>query len=565
MLFRFLAAALLLAACSSDDASSADGADRNATTTSGGDATQQPERVIEVSSKRVEVAVGKTALVEVRLLDLDDEPVTQARVGFALIGRAGDASLAALDAVTDEDGYASNTLIAGEEIATFRVRVSAQGAPDVFVDVAVEESGVGSLLVDAAYEGTRVVSEVDVSAQVGASCTNAEPSSGDPTATTDDDGQARLKDLPAGTTYAVMAVAWGDEGAVLARGCTDEVQVKADMETSVRIGFVDEPLSLADAFVLDAELDATHPALALANVITATGHMLVQNAGSTGPSPMNADARFLLDGLDMVLRDAPNADAQLELANDLNQDRMAASGSGVEPTLQSALASAAHGPRPFIERLAGLATERLATMTLLADVAVNGSGSQLEIRWQALEATAEPVRPGMTPPKVLLAELAAPKTADATLLAEEDLIELDVVRFPLPFGSLATLVVRGLIEDEEGHAPSLRELFGCDTFGTWIASADPLGAASVCNEACTQLACEQAIETLISEMESALLALDESRPRLSLQGSLELADEDGDLVAERMSSDLLWGEWEPESDAVQGDFVSGSARATIAR
>jgi len=76
-------------------------------------------------------------------------------------------------------------------------------------------------------------------------------------------------------------------------------------------------------------------------------------------------------------------------------------------------------------------------------------------------------------------------------------------------------------------------------------------------------ACDRALTRVMSAAETALLALDGRRPTLTLHGELSLDDADGDLLAERMDTDLLWGGWDAEMEGAEGDFVSGSATADV--
>jgi hypothetical protein len=68
---------------------------------------------------------------------------------------------------------------------------------------------------------------------------------------------------------------------------------------------------------------------------------------------------------------------------------------------------------------------------------------------------------------------------------------------------------------------------------------------------------------LLGSAETALLGLDEVRPTITLSGPFELGDDDGDLRAERMSSDALIGSWNaPTAEQPIGDALTGSATVT---
>ena len=66
------------------------------------------------------------------------------------------------------------------------------------------------------------------------------------------------------------------------------------------------------------------------------------------------------------------------------------------------------------------------------------------------------------------------------------------------------------------------------------------------------MACDRAVARLTSAAETALMAVDDSRPTLTLAGELLLSDTDGDLYAEQLSSEALTGEWNRGGRAGRG-------------
>lgn len=563
MLRLWVAAVLLaLAGCGDrDSAGGPPGADAGATVE--GAPGPESRRLDLVSASSLRLDAGDESRIEVRLLDADEQPVAGEPVGFALVGRAQDASLAELSVTSDAEGMAANRLMGGQIVATFRVRVSAEGADDIYIDVATSDAGFGTLVVDAAYAGTRVLAQRVLTAQADATCAD-EPTEGDPTITLTDGDQAMFLALPADTTYAVHGVASGPDGTMLAKGCVDGVVVAADRDATASLAWDDEPLQPVGTFELEADLDTTAPAASLAQSLQQTGDGLVLDVAGTEDAS-HAGAAFLLDSLDAVLRGEEFAGQSdfTSLANAIAKERaMPTTVPSLEQTLQAALDDAEHGPQVVVAGMAGYIEESLASVRLAAEVTLDRDGHELPMAWRTLRVDAVPVPADAAVPTLDLSALEDDAAAEAVFRAGRDTVEITKVRFALPFGALATQSLRTIASKETGLSSELFEQLGCAEFAAW--REEQSVGPSVCHGVCIRKACARVVERIVAAAEIAWLALDEQRARVTLQGTLALEDDDGDLEVERMASDRLWGTWQAASDDTAADFISGSASATLA-
>ena len=182
-----------------------------------------------LSAERVRLGFSTPSEIQVRLEDQDGSALPDSVVRFALVGRSQDAGLAQAEVITDVDGVAKNTLTASAISASFDVRISAPGAYEQLVSVAVSDAGFGTLRVQAPYVGARTMMQRKVFAQANMDCQRAMPMSGDPVATIGPkESLAEFLVLPAGASYAVLALAEGKDGVVVARGCVDGVRVNPE-------------------------------------------------------------------------------------------------------------------------------------------------------------------------------------------------------------------------------------------------------------------------------------------------------------------------------------------------
>jgi hypothetical protein len=528
--------------------------------------------VIELLSEPdLTLGVGEESVITVRATDMNDEPVSDLRLSFALIGVPKDASLEKLDATTDERGIASNTLITGQMSTTFALRISTPGAADVPVFAAVSGEGWGSLMVRAPYEGRRQVAQRLVFAQPFVKCEDASKTLGVQPGTVDlstverGTDKAIVEPLPAGVDFAVMAVAEGQSGTTLAYGCTDGVRVSPDAETRVQVDFADEPFKPAGQFNVKAELDAQAPARTLAGALEAAATADVERDADGQRNAEDAEARFLLDVFLETLNDAPYAEQAdaMELRATLEMRRAEMTAETPESTLQDWLDRYATGPLVATERIADAAEDSLAAMQLFAAITLDASQANQPVVWQARRIQARPTVTGGSPPSIDLARRRVAADTDAEFIVDDDLLSLSSVSFRAELGALGVEVLRrvtsSISEGDDEHP----DPFGCTALGTWLTGPASLETrlTDACDADCLRASCDRAVARITEAAEAALLELDDERPTLVLHADLALHDDDGDLIADSMVSDEMSGEW-PRGSESTDDEVSGSALAT---
>ena len=524
--------------------------------------------LVVTSEPRVRLGFKQSAVIEALLTDGEGNPVVGSSVSFGLLGRPQDASLERIITVTDEDGLASTTLITGAKPAAFSVRVSAPGAYDQLVDVAVSNAGFGTLAVRARYYGPRAANERTVVTKAGGECDKL---------TEDGVGDAMMRlakgqdevqflALPANLDYAVLGYAFGADGTVVAQGCLEGVRVRADGATNVVIQYRDQPINVGGELALHAELRSKGVATTLLATALNASTAAVVNDASGRPAPDLAEARFLLDSLDGVLRSDAYKDrpSMRSLADDLREARLLQSGAQrPDVALGDLLEARREGALYVVDAFGKHSSVVLARLGLDATLKIDGSVDPLELGVRTTRLTALGVKRGQPPVVLDLPLDAEPVLATAVLASEADQLLLEPSEIDVAFGALALQVMRRVASTEVlGEGAELRAALGCKTLQDWLLTRAAPGP-SMCDQECIDAMCERAMARLLGAAETALLGLDVVRPTVTLSGPFELDDEDGDLRAEQMNSEALSGAWTaPSSELPNGDLVCGTATAT---
>lgn len=524
--------------------------------------------LVVTSEPRVRLGFKESAVIEARLTDGEGNPVAGSSVSFGLLGRPQDASLERIITATDDDGLASTTLMTGAKPAAFSVRVSAPGAYDQLVDVAVSNAGFGTLAVRARYYGARAANERTVVTKAGGECDKL---------TEDGVGDAMMRlamgqdevqflALPANLDYAVLGYAFGADGTVVAQGCLEGVRVRADSATNVVIQYRDQPINVGGELALHAELRSEDVATTLLATALNASTAAVVNDGSGRPAPDLAEARFLLDSLDGVLRSDAYKDrpSMRTLADDLREARLLQSGAQrPDAALADLLEARREGALYVVDALGKYGSVVLARLGLDATLKIDGSVDPLELGVRTTRLTALGVKRGQPPVVLDLPLDAEPVLATAVLASEADQLLLEPSEIDVAFGALALQVLRRVASTEVlGEGAELRAALGCKTLQDWLLTQAAPGP-STCDQDCIDAMCERAMARLLGAAETALLGLDVVRPTVTLWGPFELDDDDGDLRAEQMNSEELSGKWTaPSSELPDGDRVRGTATAT---
>ena len=566
---RFVTFALLLLSCSDSDG----GQNGDGTTNGGGTRNQAsapaPTRKLMLSTTVARLQFGARLQIVGHLLDKQGDAVNAALVSFALVGHAEDSSLDVLDANTDARGSFANALNTGVRAATFRVRASSKGASDAFLDVVVTDAGFGSLRVTADYDGARAVVQRSVFARAGSTCLDdAARGEGDPMAAFSAKKSAvLLPALPAGTDYAVRVVGRSALGGVVAQGCMDHVRVATDAETAITVAFKDEPLMRSGDFTLQAELDASGPASVLRVKLSTAATALIEGDVLGDAPPVDADAFFLLNQIDELLRNGTDAEPGWHaLADALAVERDAVAdevdgGVGnntADHELQAMLGVEGKGPRLAIEALAQRTQEDLSQMRLMSVVVLVPAGGQ-PAKWQLQRIEALPTIEDAPPMLIDLTLVKTGTTSSAEFVPERDVLDVSRLTFRAKFGALATQVLRGVLRSriDGGQFEDLRDALGCPVLAEWMQARSYAGA---CKTTCVEAACDRALGALQRAAEEALSAVDVARPTVTFSGDFLLSDRDSDLIAETMECDDFEGEWAAGSKGTP-DVITGKASA----
>lgn len=517
-----------------------------------------------LSEQRVTLRFGEPATLSVRLTDRNGEPIEGQPIGFALMGRARDASLDELEVATDADGRADNRLMAGEVVATFRVRISAPGAGDLYVDIRVSNAGFGTLLVDAPYEGSRSVQQRSVAALAMMECAEAMRMAGDPMTTLTPetgDAPAEFLALPAEVSYAVMASADGADGTVLARGCVDGVMLGADEQVRIAVPFEDEPLAPQGSYDAVFTLDTSAPSATLVRTMRDALELAIIGDAVSLETPA-AEAGFLLDSLELALdaEGLSSVEGVSALLTELRDARANPGATSLERSLASQLELGAVGPRAAAVELGAQLGAALRAVAVEAQLSLDDQYflSTSPQRWSTLpeDDDAEPVSIDVD---------AAADLSQAEHELARDALVLSSTDLPSALGALAAEVTSAITSTAEGEAGvQLRALTGCSELSTWL-SAQSFDA-SACDAACVEMACARALARMAASARDALTAVDDERPAIRLGVELALTDDDGDLAVERIAGEMLEGVWRnpATTDDVELEAITGTLEASAA-
>jgi len=506
-----------------------------------GDASVAPTGVLSLVSEPVlALNFGGEAEVAVRYTE-GGRPVSGVEVRFALSGRAQSSTVSDLSLVTDADGMARTTVTAGEIAVVFRVRVAAERASPVYVDVSVGDMGFGGLVVRAVYEGGRSeAARRVISVYSGTECDPADgyPREADRVAVLDaeDETQAAWSALPAGLVYTVVGTVEGPLGAPLAAGCVDGVEIVPDEDTLVDLSFSDARLMPTGDYEAELELAATG---------VASG--VVEESVDAGAAVVGGDgAGLYLDALEEELRDRGATAAAAMLA----AERVTGT---PDASLRMRLEDAGEGPVNGLDQLVVRLAERLGVLRLVGELQIRDADGALEATWspRALEIGAMTVPDGPAPIVVDSDAWTFEPMPTLTLSWESgDALALESLDFALPVGSLVVTAVSAAGMGSGGAA--MIEGAGCGVLAAWVSESATLGP--VCDASCAEAACTRALDRISEAFAAALVTRDGARASVSLGGVLDLGDDNGDLMVDEIESDELTGSW---TGASTGDPVTG--------
>ena len=490
---------------------------------------------------------GEQVDIEVRYTELG-APVPGVPIRFALEGRAHDSAVADLSVETDADGRARTRVIAGSTASAFRVRVSAERAAPLYVNVSVGNEGFGTIVVRAEYDGARTEPLrriIEVYSRM--SCSDERPPFPDISAVLDEPSvlEARFRTLPAGITYAIFGRVEGRAGVVLARACADGVSVVRDEETLVDLQFDDEPLVLEGEYAARLSLDAAASSTWAADL----AHAAVTDAiGAAGGA-----AALYLDALDAELRDRGETVAADALASER--------ASGVpEAALQASLEEAESDPAAALAAHIDALGARIAAIEIGGPLSLSVVDGAPVATWSASELSLGMSAPDW--PALTIDPAAAGLVLEPALALSGpagDTLALESLGFSLPFGALARAAIDAETSARGVASPGelLASGAGCTAFAAWIADDPIVGPA--CVDDCPRAACVRALDGLVEAALSAIETSASPRRSVELSGSIAMLDENGDLVVDVLSAGALSGTY-VGSDG-EGDPVGAVLRA----
>lgn len=476
---------------------------------------RETHRLEIIGPAMLSLTSGEHSIIEVRLTDQALRPLAGDEVRFALEGRANDSTLETLEQTTGLDGSARVTLVAGMLPSVYRVRVTADDASPVFVDVSVSDEGFGRLSVTPVYEGEREFVEFGVTIFSGTTCEDPATleESGDRYQAIGPDGPpVSFGGLPAGTPLTVVARGRGAMGTLLAWGCIDDVRLR-DMEvTELDVALRDRAQLPGGSYRTSTVLDGSVSGAAIADEIRAMRDRLTASEAEAILDA--AHASLLAEG-----EDAAAAMLVGERAAGLDDAVAAQLGMGV-------------GVASVLTDLADRVEDELAMLEFVGTLRVASTEPRISFaidRVAAGAATPEPFDATRT-------GLMAPATLVATVAEDGSTLEIERLEVRLRSSALVRAVAS---RAAGGDGATDRTTWFLASVGCESLSAVP---DSACDDVCLQDACAAASEAAFASFDEGLTELDERRSTIVLSGSVDFLETDGDLTVDVLDG-ALSGEW----------------------
>lgn len=502
-----------------------------------GDAATGPAgRIVVESAATVTLTYEETADIEVTYLE-SGTPQADVPLRFALDGTANDAALDTLEVTTDGSGRARTRLMAGTVRSVFRVRVSAERAPNAWVNVSVSDAGFGGLDIEAVYDGARTEYArrvITVYSETPCDPTGSYPASAIARQVALEDASeagVSFTTLPAGLTYTVVGVVEGAGGTALATACVDGLEVAPDELRPVFLRFDDADLAPQGGYSLELEVAAdAFGAIATRGV----------DAGLAGRMPRADD---FLAGLVTVLRD--RGDVAEADALEMEVGTLALE---LQPMLTAAGADPAEGLRRFFARLLGLLRQvRVSGPLMLTWDGVRTAGT-----WDAADVTLGSAGDPDAPPPLPLAPMEAGIELAPILglawVADTDTLDVEALALTIPLSALVNAAIEAArVDPSSSPGGALRDAAGCGILASWVVDSPTYGP--ICDAACADAACMAALAPVLEAAEAAVSA-EPGVDAMTVRGSVSAFDDDGDLSVDRLDGTLA-GTWEGSAGVVE--------------
>lgn len=461
-----VAAALLVSACALELETTGIG------TTGGGETPLPPPPPPDARLEFEEEGTIALTPGETRIITVIATPPNSYEITFALFGAPLNASLDKAKVQADPDGRASVTLKAPNGAAAFQLRASMKDGVVAELPIAVSDKGFGSLRVVPVYAGKREVTTWVASAFTGTNCEAIaallpEDFKAPQNATAPVGKEPLLESVPVGPNVAIVLRAgyyiWG---------CTDEPNLKAGQELSLKVPVVDRPIDLS-ATDLDLDLSLTADGLPYASMMKEAATALV---GGLLPSSIDGASSALLDA--MIAKSSP------DMTDALVKERSA---QDWDATTGDHLAGLATPPQEqilqWIEDKLKAEGDPPAASSGITGRLVAAESAPSKALFQVKSFGGVDARSAGIPASHLMS-----LTADAS-----DTVVLNGTLYWMPSRYVGGVALQAATEEMPGFmsmTEALDALFGCP------ALAASLGGVGRCDASCLEVLCHAALEDL---------------------------------------------------------------------
>lgn len=460
-----------------------------------------PRTLIAQSESNITMDLGAETTIRVLLRDeVTGAPLSNQAVRFGIEGNARGATLRELDVWTGSAGIAEVALVAGSAPTMFTVRASSEGVTSLAFTVSVGVS-FGMLRVDVEAMHTNTVDSYLARVALGTSCDALDPMAVVATRTVGTEfPSADFANLATGVAWTIDVRGVSRDGTVTARGCVDDLSVRSEMTTTVRVPVVDRTLELSPQYAVTMSFDASEATAAEALMLGLTADDAFTSAG------------LLLDALDAELE----AERLLEPRTRLVEARRA----GLDLSVATELAARETSFAREFSELTGAVDESLRATTLEGTLVL--APARLEFS------------------RGTLGESHFTSTIPTTLgglTSRGDAVVVESASVGLRASTLWLTALR--IESTRADSP-LQDGPLCSQLTTLV---NDLGFTA-CTDACVAATCSRAAELAVSALEARALAADTGLAAITFNVALVASDADRDFVAETLASPDFTARWQ---------------------
>lgn len=447
---------------------------------------------------------------------------------FALVGDVRDGSLDPLMTNT-VDGVASTTLRAPSDGASLRVRASAEGAPDAYLDVSVSARGFGGISVSARYTGVRGPERLEILLFDGIECdaTNrAEPIREVPPLPSSG-GAVDFAGLSAGRRFAVRANAVG-RGGVLATDCVGGITVVRNETAYVPLRPLDLPLRVEGAYTLGLRLDLSAAAAGSSEAWSAAAGAEADTRGG--------QVRYVLALIADAIEARSGAIARAEFERSVDEHLRA--------DLEAELTRRGAMPLSALARLAGdaSATVRGADASALV-IAVPAAAGASTLRVATLTYALDPLTPDVAADDFTLPVATGTELGEAMVLAG-DRVAFRLRGLPMPFAALARRSVEALLSriGVVSTGEYVRLVLDCASIERIVR-----GTTAECDAACVVGACQRAADQLGAAFDRAVATVGAAHATVDVGFEGAAQGRAGELVIEAIEAAPVFGTYREDS------------------